>query len=201
MKKIIAAVMLIAAFMAVKNIMEMNREHEAIEKAKASLSELKDNAVKKRPDVSVSEAVRLEAVEQASAKISGEPDKNKRLISAVGNFMGFYLVNTRERLNYCHENGVDISSFVHEFERVNESEYEKAKGILAGTPYSEERLYVELQSQFRGLIAQDMKDMASAQGGSVEGACKFLEDNGREFAEKMHILKIQPVVYQTLMEG
>jgi hypothetical protein len=112
--------------------------------------------------------------------------------------MGFYLVNTRERSLYCKEQGVDIQPFVTAFQQAHQPELAKAKSQLAKVGITEDQLYDLTRKQLREVIAQDMKDLATAGKSDVAGACQTVASNGETLAKELHISKSQPAVYQTL---
>lgn len=199
-KKIISVLVIVAVFIAVRFGIQAYNEQGAMAAAEDKIDQIRQRAAQNHPDMQTSEAMRQEAVAMASEKLNAETDQRKRLTTAASNFMGFYLINTRERAKYCLENGVDISPFVSAFEQGHAAEYAKARTALAGAPVTEDKLYAMLQPQLRPLIVQDMTDIASQNNVSIKGACELIADNGAALADQMHISKAQPVVYMALME-
>lgn len=200
-KKFLSSLVFIAAFVVVKYGMDFYREKTALSKLAQSIEQVKKDAVEKHPGVPVSEAMRQEAVNNASVKLNTETDEKKRLITAAGTFMGFYLVNTRERVELCREQGVDIGQFVLAFERGHLAELAKARAALSSSSASEEKLYAMLKPQLRQIIAQGMTDMSSSYKVSLKEACELIATNGATLASEMHISKMQPVVYNVLSSG
>jgi hypothetical protein len=82
-----------------KSFISMSTNH--IENVKKSASE-------KHPDMPLSESMGTEFREEATSKLDSESNADEKFKSAVSMFMGFYLMNTRERPEFCREQGVDI---------------------------------------------------------------------------------------------
>jgi hypothetical protein len=200
-RKIVYAVIFAAALVGAKYGYDQYVERKAVAKAEKVLKQTRKDGIEKNPGVPQSEALRRQAVEVSAARIEGQTNDKKRFLTAASTFMGFYLVNTRERHAYCRERGVDTTPFVAAFDNVHRSELAAARAGLAKTAIKEDELYEMLQAQFRKTIADDMNDIASSQKLSVKQACELIADNGKEFAVEMHISKFQPVVYQVLTTG
>ncbi|MEO5625623.1 MAG: hypothetical protein ABIQ70_06430 [Dokdonella sp.] len=200
--KAIGAIAFVVGFVAVKYALQLYREHSVVAAAEQSIAQTTQQGVEKHPDLQVSEAVQLEAVAAASRAIKVANDDRTSIATAASTFIGFYLVNDRERPRFCRELGVDISSFVSPFEREHQAELTKARTVLSAIPdASEERLYALLQPQLRKVIDQDMKDISTKSSTSLKGACEVVAAGGAAIAEKMQISKIQPDVYAALMNS
>jgi hypothetical protein len=176
-------------------------KEEAIRKAESSIAQVKEDATRKRPDLPVSEALRQEAVERAGQTLEAEGDARKRRMIAASNFMGFYLVNTRERAGLCREQGVDIAQFVSAFERDHVAELGFARTALKDSPVGEEELHSMLKTQLRDMVRQDMQDVASAAKTSLKGACELVAENGTSVASEIHFSKAQPAAHRVLTGG
>jgi len=197
-KKILTLLVFVAAFFMVRYGMDLYHEHTTVAKIEQLMENIKKEGVQKHADAPVSEAMHKEAVEQTSVKLKSEPDKRKRLETAAGNFFGFFLVNTRERAEFCREQGVDIAMFVSAFERGHTTELANARSALSNSSVSEDKLYAMLKPQLRKVIEQDMRDIASANKISLREACELISKEGTKLATEMHISKVQPDVYRVL---
>lgn len=200
-KKIGAILVFIAVFASVKYGIQQYHAHNAITDIENNLTQVKRDAVAKRPDVVESEALRQEFVEITTKKLNSESDPKRKLKTAAANFYGFYLINVRGRAEYCREYGVDISPFVSEFARIHVNELARAEKISSDESITAEGLYVSLQPQMRKMLAQDMKDVGLQWNVSQQEACKLIAQNGEALANEMHISKSQPVVFQALNGG
>lgn len=197
-KMLLTVVAFVVAFAAVQYGLEKYREQKAVSKAEESLQRLKSEGAKNHPNLPTSEAMQQEAISMTSAKLNAESDKTRRLQTAASNFFGFFLVNTRQRPEYCREHGVDIAPFVSAFEQGHRKELAKARAALSGTQVDDDKLYAMLKPQFRQIIDQDMKDIAAANNASIKQACELIATNGQALAQAMHLSKIQPAVYGVL---
>ncbi len=174
-------------------------KRRAVAKAEQALDQLKKDAASNHPNATASEAMQREASAQMSSNLAAQTSDRKRLETAAGNFMGFYLVNVRERDEYCRERGVDIGPFVAAFQRGHTNELGKARDALAGTPFGEDELYKRLKPQLTSVIAQDMQDIAAQNKISVKQACELVAENGASLAAEMHLSKAQPAVHRALI--
>lgn len=198
-KKVISILAFIAAFIAVRYSFDAYREHAAKAEVSNTIEQIKTEAAREHPELPASVAMQKEAVAMASKRIDQESDAEKRLALAAGNFFGFYLINVRERADYCRKNGVDIAPFVSTFQTLHVAELEKARGILAGTEATEEKIYTVIQPQLGPLIEQDMHDISKQYNLTTKQACELFVTNGETIANNMQLSKVQPAVYQTLM--
>ena len=189
------------AFIVARSVVEKIIEQSGRNKRDNGFEQLKADAVGQHPDAPVSEAIRQESVESATKKLNVETDAQKRAQSAAAMFWGFLFVNTRERAEFCREQGVDIQPFVSAFEQAHANQIAKAKSILARTATDEEKLYTEIEPLLRKAVVQDMNDIATAKKISLKSACQFISNNALALAGDMHISKVQPTVYNALMSG
>lgn len=184
-KILFPAIVFIVAFFVVKYGLELYNGHAAGFTAEHKLEEMKQQGIKKHPDMPVSESMYHEAASMGSNILENESDPEKRLRTAAIMYFGFYLVNTRERPDFCNEQGVNISPFVSTFLKVQRSVHAKAKTVLSQTPYTEDKLYEMLQPQMRKIISQDMQDIASKSNTTIKGACELISASGEVLASKM----------------
>lgn len=179
-----------------KNQNYRNRVRET-EETENLIKKTEEEAVKKHPGDSVYEAIQKEAESKAKS-LASEPDVTKRSLSAASMFYGFYFLNTRARPGFCRIIGVDISSFVKEFERIHIDELSKAKAILTRSKMSEAKLYSLVESQQRHFVDDDMKKMAISNHISEKQACQLIEQRAEIIANEMHISKVSNDIYSVL---
>lgn len=184
-----------------RTALDSYRKRNAVAKAERALDQLKQDAAAKHPGVTQSEAMQREASAQMSSNLAAQSNERKRLETAAGNFLGFYLVNVRERELYCRERGVDIGSFVTAFQRDHATELSKARAALAGSTFAEDELYKRLKPQLAAVITQDMHDIAAQNKISDKQACELVAENGAALAAEMHLSKAQPAVHRALVGG
>lgn len=203
MSRALKIVIFILAFVAVSAItragLDSYQKRKAVAKAQQMMDQLKKDAAAKHPNMQPAEAMQREAAAQMSQKLAAETSDRKRLESAAGNFMGFYLVNVREREAYCRERGVDIASFVAAFQGGHARELLKAQEALANTPVGMDELYKRLKPQLAAVIAQDMLDITAQNKISEKQACELVAENGAALAAEMHLSRAQPAVHRALV--
>jgi hypothetical protein len=198
-KKIVSMLVFVAALLAVRYAFDAYREHAAMNEASNTLEQIKSDAAREHPELPASVAMQQEAVAMTSERLDNESDAEKKLTLAAGNFFGFYLINVRERADYCRNNGVDIAPFVSTFQMLHVVELERARDIIAGTDATEEKIYTVIQPQLGPLIEQDMHDIAKHYNLTIKEACELFVTKGDVIANNMQLSKIQPAVYQVLM--
>jgi len=197
-KTIITILAFVIGITLVKLGINAYNEHQLRSTAQHTVENLQVEGKKNHPNEYASEALRQEAVTQASKQLETETDSAKRLQNAAGMFLGFYQLNTRSRPEYCISLGVDINSFVTAFVDEHTKELAKVREILSGQ--DEDKIYELLGPQFKKLVMQDITDMATAQKTDNKGACTLIQQNGVGLATHMHISKMQPHVYEVLFK-
>lgn len=199
-KKIVVSVLVfVAALLVVRYAFEAYREHAAMTEASNTIEQIKTDAAREHPDLPASVAMQKEAVAMTSERLDKESDAEKKLAIAAGNFFGFYLINVRERADYCRKYGVDIAPFVSTFQTLHLAELERARGIVAGTEATEDKIYTVIKPQLGPLVEQDMYDISKHYNLTIKEACELFVTKGDVIANNMHLSKIQPAVYQVLM--
>lgn len=205
MSRAVKIIIFILAFAATSAItraaLDSYGKRKAVAKAEQTLDQLKKDAAAKHPDVPAAEALQREASAHMSRNLAAETNERKRLETAAGNFMGFYLVNVRERNEYCRERGVDIGPFIAAFQSGHTTELTKARAALATAQIGEDELYKRLKPQLAQVIAQDMQDIAAQNKISIKQACELVSENGAALAAEMHLSKAQPAVHRALIGG
>src|SRR5450432_703430 len=89
--------------------------------------------IEKPPELPPSAVAQQEATESMARKLARQTGA-ERAGTAADNFWGFYLINTRARLDYCAGKGVDIGPFVRAFEDYHAPEVAIAKDIYRASP-------------------------------------------------------------------
>lgn len=115
------------------------------------------------------------------------------------NFLGFYIINTSVRGAFCSELGISISPFTAAFERLHVAELTKASELTSGATAQEKKVLTLLKPQFRKAVDEDMAEISFSQNIPVKDVCQIFSQQGEAFAQKMHISKVVPEVYATLM--
>jgi len=201
MNKIILILAVAAAFFAVKYGMVNAEKNAAMKSANAEIDAIRADVRKNNPDepevLAVHEAASKKMVENINAKGTIK-EKQK---TAAGSFLGYYLVNYRQRAEYCKNLGVDITPFISAFKALHEDEYAVAVKAVSATSEKIDELFRGLQPQLVTVIEQDMEYVANENGVSLAEACRLISDHADILVPDMHISLSQPLVYQALMPG
>jgi len=192
----IIAFVVIGAVM--KSVVRAPRERDAISKGEKFMEQLQADATRKHPDIPISQAMRQESSERATQKLTSETDELKRTNIAADMFWGFFFLNTRERPEFCREQGVDIQPFVKAFELAHKNEIAKARSIYARASVDEKTLHTAMKPQIRKALFQDMNDIATSTKSSLKEVCQVFSEKTDAIAQEMHISKVQPMVFKVL---
>lgn len=199
MKKLIIALLSGAvAFIAVRYGFQSQREVTALQQVDTEMAAIRQAARENYPDQPEVLAVQQAAVDKVAADIYAKPTERERLQTAAGAFLGFYLVNQRERADYCDDLGVDITPFVAAFEAAHAQEHRIAIDLLAANEMEVDKLYTMLKPQLATVIEQDMNFIASEHQISLAQACQLVSDTALELVPQIHVSVLQPAVFETL---
>ena len=201
MKKLIPIIAFAAAFYAAKYFMVNTDKDAAFISAHAELDAIRADVRKNNPDEPEVLAVHEAASKKMAESINSKGTTEEKQRTAAGSFLGYYLVNYRQRAEYCNDLGVDIKSFISAFKDLHKDEYTVAVKAVAATPEIIDELYAGLQSQFVTVIEQDMAYIAKVNDVSLAETCRLIADHADVLVPDMHISLTQPVVYQALMIG
>jgi hypothetical protein len=208
LKGVVWVVTFVVGFVAAKAItqyfFDKHSNAAAVAAAEKNMDKLREEGAKKHPDLLPSEAMKQEATEQGKEELAKHSaDKNKQAKVAADQFLGFLLVNTRTRVDYCKELGVDIAPFKAAFERAHRDEIARAAAIhhQRGRDMAKdgEKLYGLLEGQFRKIIETDMRDAAKQLNTDQSGACKAMAELATGLVEEMQLQKSNPVLHKALM--
>ena len=155
--------------------------------------------LEKPPELPPSAVAQQEATESMARKLARQTGA-ERAGTAADNFWGFYLINTRARLDYCAGKGVDIGPFVRAFEDYHAPEVAIAKDIYRASPERPpvDKLYEMIKADMEATVAQDQTDMAAGLHVSQKEACAFLLKNTDAMLAEVNLKKMQPAIYSAL---
>lgn len=206
-RKVTAWVLAIGIWMLVKGglvVLNMQWQEAQVRQAVADgereLEQLKSIAAKKYPDRSQSEAMKEVQIAKSKQQLADlSNNKAEQRASAAGLFLGFYLLNSKARPEYCRELGEDISSFTKPFEQMHAREFERASGIAALEGTTVSSLYVAMTSQLRSFVETDMKSIAESKGVDLHGACRYVSTEGKALANQLIFEKQNADAHRILM--
>jgi hypothetical protein len=202
-KKLLNLIAAVTAFLVFYFVVQYAKQDwqtkSAVEKAEVTLEKLKEDAIKKRPDIHPVEAFREEAIEKVSSNLASKTGDAK-LNAAADTYWGFYFINTRSRSDFCNSHGVDISNFSKVFAEMHKNETLKAKLIYSKlSKISEEQLYEKLKPLFLKTVTEDMQAIATQQKISLSQACQVFDEYAKEVVPEMLLSKTQPALSNALM--
>ena len=138
------------------------------------------------------------ASELASKELAAAGTADERALKAAQIFIGFYLVNTRARAEFCQEQKVDITGFVNELSRLHPSQLARATALLEAQGTSVEQIWSTLHASLRHAVEHDMGSIVGF-GMSMEKLCQDIVHRPVSFASKVNLAKRQPDVQRALM--
>jgi hypothetical protein len=195
---IIGLLVFIAVSIATVFGLKVYRERHFVTTIDTTIDQLKTEAQKTHPKDSAAEGMQKAATDLIEKNLAKQPDDQKKALVAANTFWGFYYVNVRERKNFCNEQGVDIAPFVVAFTEGHKNELRKFRTITKLSDEGNETRYKLVQPAMRGVIAQDMADIATQEKVSLKAACQIFVDSGTEMAAAMNLTKLQPAVAAAL---
>lgn len=202
---IVVVVLFALSFAYVRHRMAPPREKPDRAKAAAIAQKIIENNMAaagmpiEKPEERPSAVAQQEATESMARKLARQTGA-ERAGTAADNFWGFYLINTRARLDYCAGKGVDIGPFVRAFEDYHAPEVAIAKDIYRASPERPpvDKLYEMIRADVEATVAQDQTDMAAGLHVSQKEACAFLVKNTDAMLAEVNLKKMQPAVYAAL---
>jgi hypothetical protein len=147
----------------------------------------------------VADTLREESMEKANKKIESSSGNEKK-IAAASQFLGYYLVNTKTRKDYCLNFGVEITNFVKEFESVNTNDLNAARKILNTTLDAEDNFYKTSKNSFEKIINIDMTSQAKQYSVTEKQICEALEADAANIAQSMRFSVAMPVQSKVINE-
>jgi len=200
-KKVLSIISFAAAFFAVQYGMDYYREYSAKNEVYKQIEEIRKAAKENSPDEPEVIAIQHAAMRKIEENINTQGSKKEKLQTAAGVFLGFYLVNHRQRDEYCKTKGVDIAPFTSAFKKSHEREYAIATKAISAGPSEVDKIYRMLKSQLATAVQQDIEFIASEHGVSLAEACRLISDNAATLVRDMHISVAHPSVYNILVPG
>ncbi len=198
----------VVGFVAAKMIVQSYFDKQAFKTAGAeankSMEELRAKAVAEHPDQPAAFAIHDEAIQRSSEELA-QKSGNQKANEAAGQFIGFYMINVRTRHDYCKDLGVDISTYTKAFAAEHEALYAKSRTILGRGPYSPDKIedmtYEQLQPILQKTISEGMATLAKQNKVTEKDICQGYSDKGAELASEMHLSKVNPALYQAMLDA
>lgn len=194
------ALILIAIFTlytAFKDYRETNVELAIADK----VDELQKKGAAKYGDEPKSRASAKAAIDESKQTLNSDISEQRKMEYAAGNFLGYYLVNSRARVEFCNGQGVDISNFAQALKDTHESELAKATAVMKESAVVVESLYEESAAVFADMIKQAMVDEAAQLGSDEKAVCEVYANDPENVVNMMRFENVMPDAYQQLMNN
>ena len=178
---------------------DWHRDHERRVQVAAAFEQVRLAAQKDLPRKSPSQAFADEARRSGNAALQAEQSPRRRLEMAATSVLSYSIANTRIRPAVCSALGIDIQPFADAFAHENAAEIDKARTLLAGGLYSEERIYEYAGEHLRDEVERETQDYAAERGLTPKAACAEFARNAGEFASAMRVAKAMSEKYEVLL--
>jgi hypothetical protein len=163
--------------------------------------DLESDAKKDYPNRTYSDSVRQEALKKAEAVNKSAKTDEEKIQYAIGNFFGFYFVNTRSHVTYCTHLGVDISPFTKAFIAANEDIYQQSSKLLYRRGVTEEQLFKQWEPDLDSMTTKNFADLAATDKLSTTQECQMQTQNLEARIARVTFSKIMPEVSKSLLDA
>lgn len=150
------------------------------------------------PGTSNADAMSRYAKEQAAQKVAAAATADERAFTAAQVFLGFYLMNSRARVEFCRAQQVDISPFATDFAKLHQPQYERTAGLFRAKGVSIEDAWSTTRGTMMRAAETDMRAIAGT-GGTLAAACQQFASHPGGFVAELDFARHQPDVQRALM--
>lgn len=207
-RRILYIAVMIATFVAFKFgslvVRDWYQSETAGDKLKEEIASIKAAATEKHPANSASDGIQMEAVERSNELLSRTAGTAK-LVDAANQYMGYYVVNTRARVEYCKSEGVEIAPFVASFGRMNEDLYRRAGAILSRVGQRgldlDPKLYNTLKPQLLDMVRLGIAESAKQNSVSNAEVCRWLAEFPDAAAANLALAQLNPMLNQIILNA
>jgi hypothetical protein len=188
----------LAAFYGVRALKQeaANREPTA-EELSQKMDALRTRAEAEHPEMAKTDALKQLVSDEAAKKLATQ-SVTKQANTAADMFWGFYWMNTKARVAYCAQRGVDLTPFTTAFAKEHGSELARATAIYAAAGVDPEVNLPMVQAELSKGVAQDMIDVTTGAQVPLDQACALFNENAAELAK---LIQMPPHVKQALMSN
>lgn len=192
----LSVAVMLAAFYGVKSLRQhaANREPTA-EELNKRMDDLRARAAREHPDMAATDAMKEVALKESAQKLATQTG-DQQANTAADMFWGFYWANTKARVTYCAQRGVDLTPFTTAFAREHSAELQRANAIYSAAGVAPETLLPTVMPTLTKTVEQDMKDLASGAQVPLDQACDLVNENAEQLAK---LIQMPPHVKQALM--
>jgi hypothetical protein len=185
-----------AAFYGVKSLRQPSANPEQTAEAiSRQMDDLRERAKREHPDLPPTDALKAVTAAESARKLAAQSG-DQRANTAADMFWGFYWINTKARVEYCAERGVDLAPFASAFQKHHDAELQRAKSIYSAAGIDPQSALRTVQPELTKVVVQDMKDVAAGAKVPLEQTCALFNANAEQFAQ---LIELSPEVKQALM--
>lgn len=188
----------LVAFYGVKSLKQnaANREPTTAE-IRQKMDDLRTRAESEHPDMAKTDALKQVASDDAAKKLATQTG-TQQANTAADMFWGFYWANTKARVDYCAQRGVDLTPFTTAFTNEHGSELARATAVYAAAGVEPETQLPKVMPELRKVIEQDMIDVTTGAEVPLDQACALFNDNAEQLAK---LIQMPPHVKQALISN
>jgi hypothetical protein len=180
-------------------IMVDNTLNSPAAQAEGEVYKMEREAQRQQPGKPIAVAMNNYAIGKASEELAATASPEERRLKAAQIFIGYYLINTRGRAEYCQERGVDVSAFVDEFARLHRPQYDRAAALLEAKRVTVEKIWSITRGAMERPLKHDMGSYGPPPRPGQPSACEELAKRAKFFARKLDLRERQPDVHSALM--
>lgn len=125
------------------------------------------------------------AQDQAALSRDATPEARKRALAAAGHFFDFLHGNTRSRVAFCRNAGVDLASFAAATGKANAAELSQATAIYRDAGTDVEAEWRSHREALDAAVAEHMQELAQQRNTDAAGACRSFARNPEAIAKLM----------------
>lgn len=146
------------------------------------------------------ESFKAEKLAQTEEGFATLPQK-ERQYAAADMFWGFYFMNTKARVNFCHEGGVDMAEFVAQFNERHAAEKAQAEKLYAQFDMNPQDMWkmAEKMDAISMVLEQDMMQAAYVLNKPLGEVCAYLNTTPPNLMDRVTFKNAMPTQWAALM--
>ena len=152
------------------------------------------------PGTNTAAAISRYASEQAAKVLAAAPAGDERAFTAAQIFAGFYLTNTRARVEYCREQKVDIASFANAVSARHRAQVERAEALFRAHGTSIDETWPTVRASLKHAVELDMQATIGFEISTPAKACEEIAHRPQTFAEQLDFARREHAIDRALME-
>lgn len=159
------------------------------------MDNLRTRADSEHPEMAKTDALRQVAADDAAKKLATQTG-TQQANTAADMFWGFYLMNSKARVEYCAQRGVDLTPFMTAFNKEHGAELARATAVYAAAKVEPGTYFSKVLPELRKVVDQDMIDVTTGAQVPLDQACVLFNENAEQLAK---LIQMPPHVKKALM--